>query len=276
MSSAALVVRPCWWFAPDPRQHPPQPPSIMPAACLDKPARPTKVPSMRSVAAADSTGPHTGGAPHPREEAHLLSAYQKTRKSLIDRLGNWEDQRSWEEFYQTYWRLIYSVGLRHGLRPDEAMDTVQEVIFSIAKQSQKNQYDSSQGSFKAWLMNLTRWRINDQFRRRAKDTHLCHGPYHNERDTATFDRFPDTKPGELEKMWEAEWAKNLMERALARVKAAVSPRQFQIFDCYVIKDWTAGKVMKELNVSMAQVYLAKHRVGKMLKRELTALEHPAR
>ena len=98
------------------------------------------------------------------DEAGLLSAYQQTRKSLIDRLGNWEDQRSWDEFYQTYWRLIYSVGLKNGLRPDEAMDTVQEVVIAIAKQSQKNQYDSSQGSFKSWLMNLTRWRINDQFR----------------------------------------------------------------------------------------------------------------
>lgn len=222
---------------------------------------------------ADSSTPPSEAAAGP-DDARLLSAYQKTRKSLIDRLGNWEDQRSWDEFYQTYWRLIYGVGLKHGLRADEAMDTVQEVVLAIAKQTQKNQYDPKQGSFKAWLMNLTRWRINDQFRRRAKDTHLSHGPHHDERDTATFDRFPDTKPGELEKMWEAEWAKNLLERALARVKTQVSPKQFQIFDCYVIKDWGVSKVMKEMDVSMAQVYLAKHRVGKILKHELITLEKP--
>jgi RNA polymerase sigma-70 factor (ECF subfamily) len=222
----------------------------------------------------DPNGSPPGGTPSEPDEARLLSAYQKTRKSLIDRLGNWEDQRSWDEFYQTYWRLIYSVGLKHGLRPDEAMDTVQEVVFAIAKQTQKNQYDPRQGSFKAWLMNLTRWRINDQFRRRAKDTHLNHGPHHGDRDTATFDRFPDTKPGELEKLWDAEWAKNLLDRAIARVKTQVSPKQFQIFDCYVVKDWGVSKVMKELDVSMAQVYLAKHRVGKLLKHELSSLEKP--
>jgi RNA polymerase sigma-70 factor (ECF subfamily) len=226
---------------------------------------------------ADDSPPGSPGddASPDQEEGRLLSAYQKTRKSLIDRLGNWEDQRSWEEFYQTYWRLIYSVALKHGLRPDEAMDTVQEVVFAIAKQSQKHQYDSSQGSFKAWLMNLTRWRINDQFRRRAKDTHLNHGPHHADRDTATFDRFPDTKPGELEKLWDSEWAKNLLERAMARVKTQVSPRQYQIFDCYVIKEWGVSKVMQELDVSMAQVYLAKHRVGKLLKQELSQLERPS-
>ena len=49
-------------------------------------------------------------------------AYERTRKSLIARLENWEDQRTWDEFYQTYWRLIYSVGLKAGLRSDEAFD----------------------------------------------------------------------------------------------------------------------------------------------------------
>jgi RNA polymerase sigma-70 factor (ECF subfamily) len=59
---------------------------------------------------------------------------------------------------------------------------------------------------------------------------------------------------------------------LARVKSQVSPKQYQIFDCYVIKQWDAGEVQKKLNVSMAQVYLAKHRVGAVLKRELAKLE----
>jgi RNA polymerase sigma factor (sigma-70 family) len=206
------------------------------------------------------------------EESHFLSAYQKTRKSLIERLGNWEDQKSWDEFYQTYWRLIYSVALKSGLRPDEAMDAVQEVVLALAKQSKKQQYDPKQGSFKVWLMNLTRWRINDQYRRRAKDTHLSHGPDHDKRDTATFDRFADPRTGDLERLWNVEWARNLLDRALARVKTQVSPKQFQIFDAYVVKDWSVGKVMSELGVSLAQVYLAKHRVGKILKHEIAAFE----
>ena len=69
-------------------------------------------------------------------------------------------------------------------------------------------------------------------------------------------------------------AGQLLERAIARVKTQVSPKQFQIFDCYVVKDWGVSKVMQELDVSMAQVYLAKHRVGKLLKHELSSLEKP--
>ena len=81
-----------------------------------------------------------------------------------------------DEFYRTYWRLIYSVALKAGLREDEAWDVVQETILSIAKQSRKNIYKPEQGSFKLWLWNMTRWRINDQFRKRKKDTAMLMNP----------------------------------------------------------------------------------------------------
>ena len=51
----------------------------------------------------------------------------------------------------------------------------------------------------------------------------------------------------------------------------VSPRQFQIFSCYVLKGWSPERVKKELGVNAAQVYLAKHRVGRILKREAAKL-----
>ena len=62
-------------------------------------------------------------------------------------MENWEDQRTWDEFYRTYWRLIYSVALKAGMREDEAWDVVQETILSIAQQSKKNIYKPEQGSF---------------------------------------------------------------------------------------------------------------------------------
>jgi RNA polymerase sigma-70 factor (ECF subfamily) len=208
-------------------------------------------------------------------DAGIAEVYAKTRKSLIARLDNWEDQRTWDDFYQTYWRLIYSVAIKSGLRSDEAFDCVQETILSIAKQSKKKLYDPEQGSFKTWLMNMTRWRINDQFRKRKKDTAMAGGEWDDDRKTAVIDRFEDPKGDLLGRLWDVEWKKNVADAALARVKAQVSPKQYQIFHYYVIKQWDATKVQEHLNVSMAQVYLAKHRVGSVLKKELARLEEDA-
>jgi len=210
------------------------------------------------------------------ESVKMEAAYAKTRKSLIARLDNWEDQRTWDEFYKTYWKLIYSVGLKAGLRSDEAFDVVQETILSIAKQSQKNMYDPEKGSFKSWLMNMTRWRINDQFRKRKKDTAMNIAEWDDEGEkTSVIDKMEDPNTGTLERLWDIEWKKNLADAALEKVKEQVSPKQYQIFDCYVIREWDAGKVQEQLGVSMSQVYLAKHRVGKILKKELAKLNDDA-
>ncbi|MEK6231453.1 MAG: sigma-70 family RNA polymerase sigma factor [Luteolibacter sp.] len=207
-----------------------------------------------------------------KKDAAITQAYAKTRKSLIARLDNWEDQKTWDEFYQTYWRLIYSVAIKAGLRPEEAFDCVQETILSIAKQSKKKLYDPDQGSFKTWLMNMTRWRINDQFRKRKKDTAMVGGGWTDDRKTAIIDRIEDPNGDVLSRLWNVEWKKNIADAALARVKAQVSPKQYQIFDFYVVRQMDAQEVQEKLSVSMAQVYLAKHRVGAVLKKELAKLE----
>jgi len=46
-----------------------------------------------------------------------------TRRSLLSRLKNWEDQESWKEFFATYCKLVYAVAARRTYR-DEAQDVV--------------------------------------------------------------------------------------------------------------------------------------------------------
>ena len=38
-----------------------------------------------------------------------------TRRSLVERLTDLGDQRKWQEFFETYWRLIYGVARKAGL-----------------------------------------------------------------------------------------------------------------------------------------------------------------
>ena len=57
----------------------------------------------------------------------------KTRHSLLARLENWQDDRSWQEFFDKYWRLIFNLARRAGLRPDEAEDVVQNVVVSMSE-----------------------------------------------------------------------------------------------------------------------------------------------
>ncbi len=217
---------------------------------------------------------HTNEAPEEEVKKERVM-WEKTRKSLIERLNNWEDQRTWNEFYQTYWRLVYSVATKSGLTREEAFDVVQETIIAIARQVQKGQYDPRAGSFKAWLLQMTRWRILDVFRARKRQPSLSNQGNADSEDSQNLamERLSQEKDNLLESIWDREWRDNISSAALERVKSKVSPRQFQIFDCYVMKGWGVKKTAEALGINAAQVYLAKHRVGNLVKKEIQALEN---
>jgi RNA polymerase sigma factor (sigma-70 family) len=194
-----------------------------------------------------------------------------TRRSLVERLADWGDQLRWQEFFDTYWKLIYSAARQSGLTDLEAQEVVQETIITVAKNIDKLKYDPAVGSFKGWLLQITRWRIADQFRKREPGSaKRARSP--DERLTATIERVPDSRIVDLDAVWESEWKENLFDAAITRVKKKIEPKQFQIFDCYVRKEWPAQKVAARLGVNVGQVYLARHRVGALLKKEIRTLE----
>lgn len=200
----------------------------------------------------------------------LSDDFIPTRYSLLSRLQNWEDQESWQDFFDTYWRLIYSFALKSGLTAAEAEDVVQETIISVAKNIQKFKRDRALGSFKGWLRNLTRWRIADHLRKR---TNLAEAPVMVSEDGSFEWEIPDIPASsEMESVWEDEWRMNLMKVALQNVKNTVKEEHYQVFDLYVLKQWPAGKVAQTLGVNIGKVYLIKYRLEAMVKKEIRRLE----
>ena len=192
----------------------------------------------------------------------------KTRQSLLIRLKDWKDIVSWQAFFDTYWRLIYTTANKAGLSPEESEDVVQETIFSVAKQLPKFEYDAEKGSFRSWLLSVTYSRIADRYRERKRTVELVSydqgvvpGP--------EGDAFPDmVSRAELEEIWDREWDSNLMEAAINNVKKRVSPKNYQVYDLLVFKEMPLGEVTKLLGVSRAKAYMTRFRVDRYIEEEL--------
>ena len=195
-----------------------------------------------------------------------------TRRSLMTRLKNWDDQEGWREFFETYWKFLYTIARKTGLNDAEAQDVVQETIVAVAKKMRHFHYDPALGSFKAWLFLNVRSRITDYFRRRQCHLPSASGAGPESGLGQTVEQIPDTRVTDLEAAWEAEWKKALFETALGRVRQRVSPHQFQIFDLCAVQGLPLRKVTSALGVNLGQVYLARHRVARLVRREVQRLE----
>ena len=195
-----------------------------------------------------------------------------TRRSLLSRLKQWDDRDSWDYFSKTYRGLLFSVALKSGLSDSEAQEAVQETLISVARKMSEFKYDPAVGSFKGWLLQVTRRRIADQFRKRPRESCFSAGSRDQTTRTATVARVPDPSSANLEAVWDDEWRKNLVGAALERVKRRVKPHHYQLFELYTLKEWPVDRITAVFRVTTGQVYRARFRVANLLKLEIQRLQ----
>ena len=195
-----------------------------------------------------------------------------TRTSLLRQVQNeaartrWE--AGWEEFYSIYRPLIFGVARQAGLNAEEAEDVVQDVMAELRGRISAFEPDGQRAPFKAWLLRMVRWRITDKLRDRLP---VAEGE-RTEGVDAQAARPEDSTGAVIEEQWEEAWRQRILEEALEQVRTQADARQFQIFRVVISQKIRAQEVAKSFGVSVMQVYLAKHRIAKLLKREVQRLE----
>lgn len=195
-----------------------------------------------------------------------------TRETLLSRLKDLDDHQSWRRFFDTYWKLIYSVAIKAGLSDAEAQDVVQETIISVSRNIGNFQYDRKTCSFKTWLMRATHSRISNQFRRQKKHAAVVPIIGSDEVNGIRLEDIIDESETGLEAIWEHEWEKNVIDAAIERVKRRIPAEQFHLFDFAVLREWPTEKVAVTFGVGKARVYLAKHRISKLVHAEARRIE----
>jgi RNA polymerase sigma-70 factor (ECF subfamily) len=191
-----------------------------------------------------------------------------TRQSLLSRLKDWDDSNSWQDFFDTYWRLIYKTASSAGLGAIEAEEVVQETLIRICRAIRQFEYDPKRGRFKAWLRTVTVSVIQERLRNQR------HAYLKSAKAAAAWEQMrsdANLDENQIAKDWDSDWEDNLADAALERVKKRITPRHFQIFDLAVTKRWPTERIAETFQVSPAYIYLVKHRLSIRLQREVKKL-----
>ena len=209
--------------------------------------------------------PDSAAAPSLPPDAGSLA----TRRSLLSRLRDHDDHRSWQEFFDTYHPLILSVARRSGLSESDAQEVLQETIISVSREMPRFVYDRSKGRFKSWLLTIARRRIADQLRKRYRE-----GAGHDRLDpnlTSVEAEISAQAEATAGQVWEEEWKKHVLHAAIERVRRQSRPQQFQMFEKTVLDGWSIADTSRALDVSQMQIYLARLRIGRQIKAEVRRL-----
>ncbi len=193
---------------------------------------------------------------------------ESTRITLLHRLNqNPGDQLSWAEFVRLYGPAIRGWLIHWGLQEADSQDVTQNVLLRLTAKLPQFKYDPNR-SFRGWLKTLTHHAWHD---------FVTEAGYRNRGsgDTSVLDQLQSLAAREdLAARVEAEFDKELLEVALTRARERVAASTWEAFKLAALDGIAPQIVADKLGVRVSQVYLAKHRVQKLVQEEIRTLEGP--
>jgi len=190
----------------------------------------------------------------------------KTRVTLLGRLRrDPTNQAIWAEFVEHYGPKIYSWCRKWRLQEADAQDVTQNVLLKLADKMRTFNYDSSR-SFRAWLKTLTHHAWIDFLESRQR-------PGRGSGDSGVMDILHSVEArADLVQQLEAEFDRELLEEAMARVRLRVAPQTWEAFRLTALEGLSGAEAAQRIPMQVAQVFVAKRRVQKMLSTEVAKLE----
>ncbi len=189
-----------------------------------------------------------------------------TRVTLLGRLRrDPTNQAAWGEFVEHYGGKIYGWCRKWGLQEADAQDVTQMVLLNLARKMREFAYDPSK-SFRAWLKTLTHHAWSDFLESRQRPG-LGSGDSRVQGILGTIAARDD-----LVEHLKAEFDRELLEEAMARVRLRVAPQTWQAFTLTALEGLSGAAAAERIPMQVAQVFVAKRRVQKMLQQEVARLE----
>ena len=183
-----------------------------------------------------------------------------TKKTLLSKISDGDDNISWDDFFEMYRPLIFIRGRDFGFSKTECDDLIQLVMAEIFKMRTTFTYNPAKGRFRDYMKKI----IFHQALRLKKE--IYKGKMYVELSEDLME-----ENDKLEQSWQEEWEAQQMKMALDELKHKIEPVTYQAFDLYALQNCPAEEVAAWLKISVNSVYLAKTRSIAKLKEIISNL-----
>lgn len=197
-------------------------------------------------------------------QSRAMTDSQSTRQSLLLRIRNERDADSWSQFVAAYAPVVQGFLRKRGLQDADACDLSQEVLARVSTAIKGFDYNPDKGSFRGWLFTI----VANCLRRFTTQQRLGQ---RGSGDSGILHELTQHAACDLEE-WDRHYQRHLLERAAQDVRGQFQPATWRAFWETAVEGRAPQDVAAELGMSIASVYMAKHRITGRLRQHVQYLD----
>ena len=187
-----------------------------------------------------------------------------TRQTLIQRLSDKYDEKSWESFVHFYRPFIYMIIRKMELNHHDADEIVQQITLKAWKSLPEMKYQPEKGRFRSWLGRMAHNCALDYLKSRQR--------YSNKLENFKGTDISAITEPEMDELAKAEWETYLTSLAWKNIEKSFSENVKKTFELSLAGRSTE-EVCEELGIKDQSVYVYKKRVKERLIEEIKRLKY---
>ena len=192
----------------------------------------------------------------------------KTSKTLLQKIKDNHDERSWEDFVFYYRDFIFNVVVKMNISHHDAEDITQRVLLKLWKTLPQFDYHPEKGRFRGWLCRITGNEVKDFFRAKGRS------PLVDLEDQEEQDSLVDqmTNLPEIENIAKEEWRSYVSKLAWSNIVDSIDSKTAECFLMFV-RGQSIKEIVAKLGVAESTTYVYKKRVQDKLRNEIIRLNN---
>jgi RNA polymerase sigma-70 factor (ECF subfamily) len=193
----------------------------------------------------------------------------QTRLTLLRRLQH-DDPAAWDEFVALYGPHICHWCRQWRLQDADMLDVTQAVLLKLAQQVKDKRFNpAKQKSFRGWLKTVTYHAWCDY-------VSACQRAGRGSGDSGVRAVLESQEAGDsLVRSIDEDYERVLLEEASTRVRKRVAPHTWEAFRLTALEGLSGAEAAARLNMKVANVFVAKSDVKRMLQEEVRQLDEKA-
>ena len=188
----------------------------------------------------------------------------ETRKSLIVRLKNEQNEFAWREFVCSYEGFLIQLARRQGVPERHIPDVTQQILLVIAKSIDGWKDDGNAASFRRWLSTVSRNVVIRFMSRERKQAGGIGGS-----DLVAKLQNVEDKPDERHVQ---QYQHELIVWAAEQVRHEFLETSWRAFWATVIDERLVDDVAEELGVSPGSIYMSRSRIMARIKKKVAEVD----